>query len=185
MRAFIGIDFGDEINQEIFAVQNKLKSHAESGRWKPLDNFHLTLKFLGEVSSSQVEQINQSLTSACNREKPLDLAVSGLWTFDGKDSIRVLWLGLTGDLDQLRILQNDIDGALQPLGFPAEKRGFAPHVTIGQDIVFRTDFKKIQEELGDVQLSTMAIKKLYLFESVQEQGKRIYKKVAEYSLLAK
>ncbi len=184
MRAFIGIDFGDEINQEIFDVQNKLKANSESGRWKPIDNFHLTLKFLGEVSPTQVEQINQAMSSICNSEKPLNLAVSGLWTFDGKDSIRVLWLGLTGDLDALRDLQNNIDGALQPLGFQAEKRGFAPHVTIGQDIVFKTDFAKIQAELGDVRLSTMTIKSLQLFESVLDQNKRIYKKVAEYSLSA-
>lgn len=182
MRVFIGIDFSDQTKQEILGIQNQLKPYATSGHWKPLDNLHLTLKFLGEVQPDQIEQINETLSQLCNNRKAFELSIANLWTFDGKDSIRVLWLGLSGDLDQLQALQQKVDASLSPLGFAAEKRGFAPHVTIGQDIVFNTDFSQVQKELGEIELPIGWIKCLYLFESQEIEGKRVYTRIAEYPL---
>ncbi len=185
MRTFVGIDFTNEVKEEIIEVQNRLKGATQSGRWKSIDDLHLTLKFLGEVNSAQLIQVHDAVKNICMEKAPFELSVSGIWTFDDKDAVKFLWLGLAGDLDQLRNLQGDIDSALAPVGFPAEKRGFAPHVTIGENIVFKTDFAKVADDLGSVQLSTMPIKSIYLFESKREHNKRGYHKIAEYPLTVK
>ncbi len=182
MRVFIGVDFADQTQSEITGIQNQLKPYAVSGNWKSQNNLHLTLKFLGEVSTEQLPVIHDTVRTICSSRKAFSLAISNLWSFDGKDSIRVLWLGLTGDLDLLQSLQNKIDTDLQPLGFAAEKRGFAPHVTIGQDIVFKSDLAQIQAELGEIELKSQPIRSLYLFESQEVAGKRVYTKIAEYPL---
>ncbi|MDD2534137.1 MAG: RNA 2',3'-cyclic phosphodiesterase [Eubacteriales bacterium] len=182
MRIFIGIDFSNEIKQEIATVQEQLKPYTVSGNWKPSESFHMTLKFLGEVGAAQITPIHEAIKNACMSKKPFELNLSRLWSFDGKDSIRILWLGLGGELDQLQILQAKIDSALHALGFPAEKRGFAPHVTIGQDIVFKTSLEQVQNELGDIELKTHLVKSLVLFESHEFEGKRIYTKIEDYAL---
>ncbi|MGI6606696.1 MAG: RNA 2',3'-cyclic phosphodiesterase [Peptococcia bacterium] len=97
MRAFIGIDFAPEVKKEIFNLQQRLRKYALRGRWKHSDNFHLTLKFLDEISLTQQAQINEAMQKVCLGQKPFKLAVTSLGVFNGKEAIRVLWLGLTGD----------------------------------------------------------------------------------------
>jgi 2'-5' RNA ligase len=185
LRAFIGIDFSDEIKNQIVEAQNKIKVYAEGGRWTSADNFRMALKFLGDVNPMQLDQVKNILSNICSGKTSFDVAISGLWTFDDKDLVKFLWLGLSGELDQLRTIQAKVDSALLPMGFQPEKRGFAPHVTIGQDIIFKSDFKQIETELGHIQLSTMKVKSLYLFESEHVQDQRVYRKIAEFSFTSK
>jgi 2'-5' RNA ligase len=182
MRAFIGIDFGDDLKQEIAAIQDRLKAESTSGNWKNPASFHLTLKFLGEIDDGQLAEIDDILKRLASNQALFELAVSGLWTFDGKDSIRVLWLGFSGDLVELRSMQGRLDEALEPIGFPPEKRGFAPHVTLGQDITFQPDFQTVQERLGEIALDKRPVREIVLFESVPEGGQRAYRRVYTYPL---
>jgi len=182
LRAFIGIDFNDEIKNEILAIQNQLKPHTDSGRWKSFDDLHLTLKFMGEIGTGPLEPINEAIKAVARQVKPFSLSLADFWTYDDKDLMRFLWLGLAGDLDALRDLQAVVDKALEPLGYPAEKRGFAPHVTLGQDLVFTTDFEQVKAALGPVQLKDMSVHWLVLFVSEEAEGRRIYRKIAEYPL---
>lgn len=182
MRAFIGIDFSDEIKNEILAIQDKLKPHTDSGRWKALDDLHLTLKFMGEIGTGPLEPINDVMKAVAKQVQAFSLSLADFWTYDDKDLMRFLWLGLAGDLDALRKLQAMVDRALEPLGYAAEKRGFAPHVTLGQDLVFKTEFDQIKAALGPVQLKDMIVHWLVLFASEETEGRRVYRKIAEYPL---
>lgn len=182
MRAFIGIDFAPEVKKEIFDLQQRLRKYALKGRWKDSDNFHLTLKFLDEINEAQQAQIDQAMRQVCPAHKPFQLTVSGLGKFDGREAIRVLWLGLSGDLPELQSLQREIDQALASLGFPPERRKYRPHITIGQDLVFACDFAQICETIDAVQLGLTQVDSLYLFKSEQIANKRIYTKVTEYKL---
>lgn len=182
MRAFIGIDFAPEVKKEIFNLQQRLRKYALRGRWKHSDNFHLTLKFLDEISLTQQAQINEAMQKVCLGQKPFKLAVTSLGVFNGKEAIRVLWLGLTGDLFELKGLQRQIDQALGPLGFAPEKRQYSPHITIGQDVVFACGFDQIRESIGDVHLGTIGVDRFFLYKSEQIERKRIYSPISEYKL---
>lgn len=182
IRAFVGIDFTEEVKDEIHELQQKLKGYASKGRWKGRDNFHLTLKFLAQISFAQKAQIDESLQSLSRKEKPFNLELKGLGVFGGKDSYRVLWLGLAGDMQDLRSLHKKVDQVLTPLGFPPERRPFSPHITLGQDIVFADRFEEIQAEVGGFEFTPTHVERIHLFKSEQVQFKRIYTKLADYSL---
>jgi len=182
MRAFIGIDFDRKLKNEIADLQQRLKCYAQKGRWKYVDNFHLTLKFLDEINATQRAQIDAAMKQVCAGCKPFNLTVTGLGIFNGQDSIRVLWLGLAGDLRELQHLHKEIDAVLAPIGFPPERRRFTPHVTLGQDIVFDCDFDQVREAIGEVRFTMPPVDRLFLFKSEQVQQKRIYSKVTEYKL---
>lgn len=182
IRAFIGIDFSRELKNEIYKRQQIMKSYAHRGRWKYIDNFHLTLKFLGETTSAQREQINEIMKSICANEKPFCLQIKGVGTFPGRDSVRVLWLGLAGDIAPLQSLHQKIDTALAPIGFQPEKRSYRPHITIGQNIVFKRSTAQILEQMKDLQLGRVEVSSLFLFKSEQINNKRVYTKVQEYPL---
>lgn len=182
MRSFIGIDFDDQLKKEIYRLQQQFRSHAVKGRWKHSDNFHLTLKFLDEISMSQKQKIDELMKELCAGTGPFSLGISGAGIFPGRDAVRVLWLGLSGDLRELRQLYGSIDSGLVPIGFPQEKRAYNAHITIGQDIVFRTGFDEIKKETENISLAPFPVKSLYLFKSEQIQNKRVYTKVSEYIL---
>jgi len=185
IRAFIGIDFDKELKEYIFEIQQQLKKYAVKGRWKYSGNLHLTLKFLEEVSPTQKGKIDEAMGKICEGTEPFSLGVSGLGIFQGRDSIRVLWMGIDGNIMKLKSLHKIIDEALVPIGFSAEARSFRPHITIGQDVAFHCGFDEICEKIGAVKCDLFKVENLYLFKSEQIQNKRVYTKVSEYTLSKK
>jgi len=182
IRAFIGIDFPDEIKNNILKLQQSLRRYSLKGRWKYIDNFHLTLKFLDEISTSQKEKLDEAMKAMCQSIKPFSLSISEIGTFEGRNDIRVLWLGLSGDTIELKTMQKSIDDLLEPVGFQPEKRSYTPHVTIGQDILFERSFDAIKDAIGKPKFSPIRVENLYLFKSEQIQNKRVYTKVSKYEL---
>ena len=182
IRAFIGIDFPDEIKNNILKLQQSLRRYALKGRWKYVDNFHLTLKFLDKINISQKEKLDEAMKTMVRSMEPFSLWISGLGIFESRNSIRVLWVGLSGEILKLKTLQKNIDSLLKPIGFQPEKRSYTPHITIGQDILLEQDFNEIKAKIGKPKFSPIIVENLYLFKSEQIQNKRVYTKVSEYTL---
>ena len=180
MRAFIAIDFSSLLKDQIAGLQRELRPFASSVRWKYIDNFHLTLKFLGEIEPGKIEGIGEEVGKICRPLAPFSLKVSNIGCFPGKDSFRVVWLGLSGDLDRLRSLQSEIDTCLGKLGFEIEKRSYKPHVTIAQDVVFNTGFEKISEIASKISFSDIYVDRVYLIKSEQIGARRVYTPVSGY-----
>ena len=132
MRVFIALELPPVIKEEAAAVQRELmKSEAHVG-WVRTEGMHLTLKFLGEISESQLSEIEKALESAAGGTGSVKFTVRGLGVFPNPKNPRVVWLGIQPEDDRLLRLQERIDRALAPLGFPPEKRDFRPHLTLGR-----------------------------------------------------
>ena len=138
------------------------------------------MKFLDEINPNQILQIDEALKEICAEQMPFYLKLSDVGIFKGKEYIRVLWLGLSGEIQKLQLLHERIDKALAPIGFKPENRKYTPHITIGQDILFKCDFEQIKNELGKTLSDRIAVNRLYLFKSEQINNKRIYTKISEY-----
>ena len=182
IRAFIGVDFDSDCKKYICDLQQRFRKYAVKGRWKHIDNFHLTLKFLDEISVTQIKQIDETMRSICAGQKLFRLEITEPGIFGGKDAARVLWLGLAGEVDILGHLAERIDKSFHKIGFPLEKRRYTPHVTIGQDIVFECPFGRIRDSIGCTRYSPVIVNKLILFKSEQLQNKRVYTPISEYAL---
>lgn len=152
------------------------------GRWKGSDNFHLTLKFLDEINTKQQKQIDEAMLGICAEQNPFKLELSELGIFNGRESIRVVWLGLSGDLHQLRPLAGKIDSSMACIGFPPENRPYAPHITIGQDIIFECPFDQVRNFIEPVKFGPIDVNKVILYKSEQIQNKRIYSEISKYSM---
>ncbi|MCX7710750.1 MAG: RNA 2',3'-cyclic phosphodiesterase [Clostridia bacterium] len=182
MRAFIGIDFTNELKDEISKLQNILRPLASSGRWKYRDNFHLTLKFLGDIDENAVKCIDEELRSITGQKAGFKLRISEVGKFPGRENIRVLWLGVDGDMRNLFDLQREIETRMQTCGFESEKRRYSPHVTIAQDVVFNRNFEEIRGLFGGIRFTEIIADRICLFKSEQIGNKRVYTPVREYLL---
>ncbi|HZK02320.1 MAG TPA: RNA 2',3'-cyclic phosphodiesterase [Anaerovoracaceae bacterium] len=182
MRVFIGIDFPKTLKEELQNCQHDFRNYSSKGRWRNIDNLHLTLKFISSITAGQKIELDAAMVEVCKKYRPFNLEIGHPGIFGDKASIRTLWMGIDGDLKSLYGLQREIELAAEKLGFDPEGRRYRPHITIGQDIVFDRDFTEVKTMLPDRDLQAVKVDCVYLFKSEQIQGKRVYTKISGYEL---
>jgi len=133
IRSFIAIELPVELKRAISRLQEQLKAGSRApARWVSPENIHLTLKFLGDIDAAVIDDIKDALQEAVWGISAIRLGAEGLGVFPNNTRVQVIWVGLSGEIDRLQKLQQSIDKELAKLGFPAEKRGFSPHLTIAR-----------------------------------------------------
>jgi 2'-5' RNA ligase len=150
IRAFIAISLPLEITQRLDQVMQDLRGKMPGGgpvRWVPAQNIHLTVKFLGEVSSSNLDMLKKALAAEAARHAPLDISVGGLGAFPSMRRPNVVWVGVEAP-PELSALQHGIESEMAHLGYAPEERPFSPHLTLGR--VGRNTCSYDQQQLGSV-----------------------------------
>lgn len=125
MRLFVALDLPWELKQRLALLCGGIPG----ARWIATENFHLTLRFIGEVFPIQAEEIDHTL--AAIRAPAFDLSLSGVGTFSKAGRPVALWAGADRN-PTLDHLQTKIETALRRAGFEPERRRFAPHVTLAR-----------------------------------------------------
>ena len=120
MRLFVSLRPSDE------AVAHLVAALSDRPTSRP-DQWHITLAFLGEVSSAEV--LYDGLRDAAARTSPFALHLAGGGAFT---RARVVWVGVGGDVERLGGLAADVQQACRDAGIPLETRRFKPHLTVGR-----------------------------------------------------
>jgi RNA 2',3'-cyclic 3'-phosphodiesterase len=133
IRAFIAIELPKQIHQHLDQVISQLKNRLVGSpiRWVPAENIHLTLKFLGEVSTTNVEILEKLLRAEAAGCSHFEISVGGLGAFPNTHNPRVIWVGVEAPSD-LTGLQRLIEAATERLGYLKEDRPFSAHLTLGR-----------------------------------------------------
>ncbi|HSW57655.1 MAG TPA: RNA 2',3'-cyclic phosphodiesterase [Dehalococcoidales bacterium] len=133
IRAFIAIEIPAEIKIHLKVLQDQIKpAGIKSVKWVEPANLHLTLKFLGNISPSQIQPVITAMQSAVQFSHSFHLQIDSLGAFPDLNRVQVIWSGLKGELDTLLKLQKSLDDQLARVGFVAEKRPFSAHLTLGR-----------------------------------------------------
>lgn len=133
IRSFIAIELPDELKAKL----GQLKARLQSGRytwvkWVDLDSIHLTLKFLGSITTDRTGGIIRAMDEAAQAVPPFHLEIKDLGVFPNLKRVQIVWVGISGEIDKLGQLQQRIESNLAPLGFASESRPFAPHLTLAR-----------------------------------------------------
>ena len=131
MRTFVAVFPPPEVREEALAAARRLPL-CDRVRWVKPENFHLTLKFLGDVREEDQEDVHAALEEVCAGHAPFDVGLAGLGAFPSARRARILWAGVGEGYERLRSLAADLDAALAPLGFESEGRLYKPHMTLGR-----------------------------------------------------
>ncbi len=133
IRSFIAIELPEEAKKGLARLRKELeRDEHRFVKWVDPGGIHLTLKFLGNISSKRVAEITEAIEKAVQGISPFHLEISGLGAFPSIRQARVFWVGVGGELDKLSRLQQNIDSALAALGFAKEERPFVPHLTLAR-----------------------------------------------------
>jgi len=125
MRLFVALDLPWEVKEEL----SDLSCNLPGARWVPTDNFHLTLRFIGEANRLQAEEIDLALASL--RGRSFQFSLSGLGWFEKNGRVNTLYVGVERNEDLAR-LQTKVETALNRCGLAPDKRRFTPHVTLAR-----------------------------------------------------
>ena len=126
MRLFVGLEMPWQLRQRVAVLAG---AGVPGARWVPPENYHVTLRFIGEAPGHLAEEIDHAL--AALQAPAFDLTLSGIGTFGKGGRSQTLWLGVERN-DMLERLQGKIETALQRCGLEPERRRFQPHVTLAR-----------------------------------------------------
>jgi 2'-5' RNA ligase len=126
MRLFVGIDLPWELRQRVAMLAG---AGIQGARWVPAENYHVTLRFIGEAPRYLAEELDHAL--AALKVPSFTLTLGGIGTFGKAGRSQSLWLGVERS-EPLERLQGKIETALQRCGLEPERRRFSPHVTLAR-----------------------------------------------------
>jgi len=131
LRLFAAVEIPEEIRGSLAEAVTPVRERFPKARWVPIQNQHVTVKFLGSTWPRLVEWVTGSISTVAGRDAPFPTRVEGLGTFPKGRRARVLWAGLDDAGGRLERLAAALDEALAR-EFSPEKRAFTPHLTVAR-----------------------------------------------------
>lgn len=179
IRAFIAIEFPPELKQSIAAHSVRLqKLLGQAVRWVAPNNFHLTLKFLGDISPGGLSELQQALRLETQKYPPFSITLGGLGVFPGVNRPRVIWVGVQMP-PVLGRLQQDVDRATTRLGYSGDEKGFSAHLTLGRvrEQISPTEQQALRQVLESAripEIGTLSVHQIHLIRSDLRPGGSVY-----------
>ena len=175
MRTFIAVDMPQEVKDELALVQKQFSS--APAKMSIVKDFHLTLKFLGELTPAKVEVVKSCLGRI--HFEGFTASVAGVGVFPTENYVRVVWVGIEPEDDVIR-LQKLIDDALEK-EFPKEK-GFKPHLTLAR-VKFVSDKERFKQQLQQIKIRNIkfAVDSFKLKKSTLSNKGAVYEDLAVFS----
>lgn len=182
MRTFLSISIPEPVKLLARQMSQKLATAPIDVKWVEYQNYHLTVKFLGDVSPSQLMSIREKMKTVGDNCPPFELKTTNLGFFPNRLRPRIIWLGVGGEVDKAVFLGNRVDAYLSDLGFEPE-RHHRFHLTLGR---LRSD-KEIEQMLKITavlkpELLSFAVNDFNLMESILLPRGPVYKKLDTFTL---
>ncbi len=175
IRAFLALPLPPEAQKSLGILQKKL-SASDKIRWLRPQGLHITLFFLGEMKEERFEEVKTAILAPFQVGGPPALRLEGLGAFPSPQKARVVWTAIGGDAGKVQKLYGLVRQRLAPLGFEAEKRPFAAHVTIGRSKSRGgfPDLEAILEKNKNFSGPEWVAGELVLYTSVLQPGGAVY-----------
>jgi 2'-5' RNA ligase len=194
MRLFLALDIDDAVRSGIAVFIDRIRAFAPDARWVRPESLHVTLKFIGEQSAKQAENIKRALETINASGFKMNIRAHGF--FPETRTPRVFWIGIEAGT-QLASLVAAIEEKLAALGIAKEVQGFSPHLTLARsgrgsasprrqksDRTNQT-FQRLQEKLAAEpapEFRTMTAREFFLYQSRLSAGGSQYTKLAGFPL---
>ncbi|UQZ35069.1 RNA 2',3'-cyclic phosphodiesterase [Paenibacillus sp. PK3_47] len=131
-RLFVAIRL-PRIQRELLEnAASRVSSDMKFAKWTHSEDYHITVQFLGDTPVGDIPGLLDALKGISGKQSPFHLNLDHFGTFGPASAPRVLWAGVSGELDKLKELQKNVVSATGPLGFIAETREYNPHITLAR-----------------------------------------------------
>jgi 2'-5' RNA ligase len=179
MRLFTAIDLPAEMLLRMERLLSALRPEALI-KWSPLDNLHITTKFIGEWPERRLEELHEALNGLTPRET-FDVEVRDLGWFPNERSPRVLWAGVHAG-PALQQLMAETEERLLALGVAKEEKANNPHLTLARikNPAPLRNLRKAVDELQPAEMGTFCVQHFCLFRSDPGSNASVYRRLRDY-----
>lgn len=183
IRTFIAVRIPAEVRRRLADIEQKLKSSGADVKWVPEENFHLTLKFLGNVDPDRLRAVCDAIRSIAETSNAFEVTLTGVGAFPKASRPSVVWVGVTTGAEEMKALAARVDDALAGLGFLREERGFSAHVTLGRVRSARHIHRlpEVIESLKDEEAGVFTVGSVAVMKSDLRPSGPVYTVIEEYS----
>lgn len=175
-RLFLGVPLDEEVRA---MLAQHLQKHRVPGRLVPPANWHLTIRFLGNVSEVVMQRLTAELDES-DLGEAFEVVLGEMGAFPRPGRAAVVWLAISRGRDRLDELNEIAEEASQAVALAPEERPFAPHLTLSR-IRPETD---VRAELADYRLAPFrwTVGEMVLYESHLGRGGAVYEPVERFPL---
>lgn len=156
-----------------------LKGGLDAVRWVERENYHITLRFIGDVDGTTAERFCEALARI--RAKQFSLTLDGVGSF-GRGHPRAVWAGVSQS-EPLAALAHAHEQAALAAGLEPEGRNFHPHVTLARMNSGRaSEVAKYLEYNGAFLSPGFTVTKFVVFSARESRGGGPYVVEQEFPL---
>lgn len=170
MRVFFAIELEDYVKNFLYQIQNEARQHCGSGNFTLKENFHLTLRFMGEQSQEQLEKLKAVLKLTAISMLEFEVEFDKIGKFD-RGNKKILWGGLQ-ESKKLNNLYNKLERILESYGYDKEERGYNPHITLVREARIE-NYEQLTDKIAVSDLA-IRVKSISLMESTRIDNKLCY-----------
>ena len=177
-RLFTGIAIPDDIRQHLSLLRGGLRG----ARWIDVENYHLTLRFIGDIDGRIADEIADRLARVARRA--FALTITGIGAFGGRNPNAII--AEIGPSAELLELQAEHERMMQRLRLPADPRRYTPHITLAR--LRGADEREVATYLalrGGFRAGPFGVDAFVLFSSRDSVGGGPYVEEAAYPLIAR
>ncbi len=184
IRTFIAIEPPEPLMGHLGRLQGSLESYGLNIRWVRPENIHLTLKFLGDIKTREVEAISQALAGPVRRLAPFGVSLKGIGIFPGMNKPRVVWAGIGSGIEEIHQLKSLVEDRLAACGFKREDRPFRAHLTMGRvkGPIKIPALKGLIGAFGDFVTQAAVVSRLSFLKSDLRPKGAVYTGLAEFKM---
>lgn len=176
IRLFVALELPESVRDRLAL----LSGGVPGARWTERENFHLTLRFIGEVENGLLGEIDGALSEVS--APAFDIVLDGIGRFGTGSRSRVLWTGVERN-EALAHLNQKVESALVRIGLPPEERRYSPHVTLARLKDAPADrVGRFIADHGLFRAGPIPIRHFTLFESRPGRTGPAYHPLGEYPL---
>lgn len=183
IRTFIALKIQPE--QRLIDQLNEFKRLFRNERinWVPEDNFHLTLRFIGDTTREQLYSLVDGLEALTPLFSPFEIKVEGADYFSAKGKPRVLFLKVVYP-DELQKLVSGVEQLVVETGFHPELKPFRPHLTLGRikHLGNRNRFIAVLDSLPQYEYQRQMVSEIILYQSILLPDGPVYKPIQKFEL---
>jgi 2'-5' RNA ligase len=175
VRCFVAVEIPEPIQELLKPVQTHLQSHIRKASWTKPGNFHLTLKFLGDVCPETIDVVSEAIQRVAGAHPPFSIEFGGIGAFPNLARPRVIWVGVKEGASTVSELAKTVNLELGHLGFPADDR-FHPHLTLARlrAATNLEPLKNILRKYNTINDAAMSVNEITLMQSQLHPSGAVY-----------
>lgn len=185
IRSFLAFELPREIGSIVERVSREVRTSPLEASWVKPENIHLTVVFLGNIETQEMEAMAETVKGVCMGYRPFRVSLKPMGCFPNSRNPRVLWLGLDADPERMTRFRDALQRGLKSYGIREEERPFRPHLTLGRfrkPLRMEAQLNRLMSAYRDLTSPVCSLHELVLFKSDLKPGGSVYTKMQSFPL---